>query len=234
MDRQELDRSIVQHYTDQPGRLPGTIRAGVERLWDGRPVQLYALADLDEELRLGRTRVVLGPDQVVLVQGEDAHPVYRRIDRDRIREVRGKAPRLTEEMINTSINQTLSRTLLTSLTTLLVVVVLYFGGGQAIHVFAFALVVGVVVGTYSSIFVASPVLFWMAQSASSKQKGKRSGSGVSRGAQQGAKCDFARAGCSKPATWRNRQTGQKVCDEHREIVDTGLQMRGVQPKWEPL
>ena len=80
---------------------------------------------------------------------------------DRIREVRGKDPRLTEGMINTSINQTLSRTLLTSLTTLLVVVILYIFGGQGIHGFAFALVVGVTVGTYSSIFVASPALFWM-------------------------------------------------------------------------
>ncbi len=80
---------------------------------------------------------------------------------DRIREVRGKDPRLTKEMINTSINQTLSRTLLTSLTTLLVVLTLYIFGGQGIHGFAFALVVGVTVGTYSSIFVASPALFWM-------------------------------------------------------------------------
>ena len=91
---------------------------------------------------------------------------------DRIREVRGKAPRLTGEMINTSINQTLSRTLLTSLTTLLVVAVLYVGGGQGIHVFAFALVVGVVVGTYSSIFVASPVLFWMIQRSGPQGKGR--------------------------------------------------------------
>ncbi|MEN1678922.1 MAG: protein translocase subunit SecD [Planctomycetota bacterium] len=77
---------------------------------------------------------------------------------DRIREVRGKSPRLTGEMINTSINQTLSRTLLTSLTTLIVVGILYFFGGPGIHGFAFALVVGVIVGTYSSIFIASPVL----------------------------------------------------------------------------
>ncbi|MFH1918636.1 MAG: protein translocase subunit SecD, partial [Planctomycetota bacterium] len=91
---------------------------------------------------------------------------------DRIREVRGKSPGFTEEMINTSINQTLSRTLLTSLTTLIVVVVLYIGGGQGIHVFAFALVVGVVVGTYSSIFVASPALFWMASASASAQKRK--------------------------------------------------------------
>ncbi len=80
---------------------------------------------------------------------------------DRIREVRGKAPHLTAAMINTSINQTLSRTLLTSITTLIVVLILYIGGGQGIHAFAFALVVGVLVGTYSSVFIASPFLYWM-------------------------------------------------------------------------
>jgi len=87
---------------------------------------------------------------------------------DRIREVKGKSPQLTDAMVNTSINQTLSRTLLTSLTTLLVVVILYFGGGQAIHGFAFALVIGVLVGTYSSIFVASPALLWMSRPAKSR------------------------------------------------------------------
>jgi SecD/SecF fusion protein len=89
---------------------------------------------------------------------------------DRIREVRGKAPYLTAEMINRSINQTLSRTLLTSFTTLIVVVILYAFGGQAIRVFAFSLVIGVVVGTYSSIFVASPVLLWIAQSSDAKSR----------------------------------------------------------------
>lgn len=89
---------------------------------------------------------------------------------DRIREVRGKAPYLTGEMINRSINQTLSRTLLTSFTTLIVVVILYFFGGQAIRVFAFSLIVGVVVGTYSSIFIASPVLLWIAQSSQAKNQ----------------------------------------------------------------
>ena len=58
---------------------------------------------------------------------------------DRIREVRGKDPNITREMVNNSTNQTLSRTLLTSFTVLLVVVVLYFWGGDAIHGFAFAL-----------------------------------------------------------------------------------------------
>jgi SecD/SecF fusion protein len=82
---------------------------------------------------------------------------------DRIRETKGKAPRLTGDMINLSINQTLSRTLLTSLTTLIVVLLLYAFGGEGIHAFAFALVVGVLVGTYSSIFVASPILLWLVE-----------------------------------------------------------------------
>ncbi|MCG8649267.1 MAG: protein translocase subunit SecF, partial [Pirellulales bacterium] len=82
---------------------------------------------------------------------------------DRIRETKGKAPRLTAEMINVSINQTLSRTLLTSVTTLIVVVLLYWFGGEGIHAFAFSLVIGVLVGTYSSIFVASPILLWLVE-----------------------------------------------------------------------
>ena len=82
---------------------------------------------------------------------------------DRIREVKGKSPELTEEMVNTSINQTLSRTILTSSTTLIVVLILYIFGGQGIHGFAFSLLVGVIVGTYSSIFVASPALLWMSR-----------------------------------------------------------------------
>jgi len=84
---------------------------------------------------------------------------------DRIREVRGKSPDLTAGMINKSINQTLSRTLLTSATTLIVVAILYVMGGAGIHGFAFALVTGVLVGTYSSIFVASPTLLWLSRSS---------------------------------------------------------------------
>jgi SecD/SecF fusion protein len=77
---------------------------------------------------------------------------------DRIREVRGKNPALTPQMINDSVNQTLSRTVLASLATWLVVVVLYFFGGDGVHLFAFVMVVGVIVGTYSSIYIASPLL----------------------------------------------------------------------------
>jgi SecD/SecF fusion protein len=77
---------------------------------------------------------------------------------DRIREVRGKNPELTPKMINDAVNQALSRTLLTSVTVWLVVIVLYIFGGEGVHLFAFVMVVGVVVGTYSSIYIASPLL----------------------------------------------------------------------------
>ena len=80
---------------------------------------------------------------------------------DRIREVRGKRTEITADIVNQSISQTLSRTILTSLTTFIVVVILYAMGGEAIHAFAFSLVIGVAVGTYSSIFVASPALLWL-------------------------------------------------------------------------
>ncbi|MCR9200090.1 MAG: protein translocase subunit SecD [Planctomycetaceae bacterium] len=87
---------------------------------------------------------------------------------DRIREVRGKNPNLTTDIVNTSLNQTLSRTLLTSLTTFIVVIILYFFGGEGIHGFSFCLTLGVIVGTYSSIYVASPVLVWLMNRESAK------------------------------------------------------------------
>jgi preprotein translocase subunit SecF len=78
---------------------------------------------------------------------------------DRIRENRRKMRRQPfAKVINASINETLGRTLLTSLTTLIVVVILFIFGGGVIHNFAFALIVGVLVGTYSSVFVASPII----------------------------------------------------------------------------
>jgi len=82
---------------------------------------------------------------------------------DRIREnfeanKKKKHPLDEVEVCNQSINQTLSRTLMTSATTLLVVFSLYFFGGEVIHNFAFALLVGIAVGTYSSIFIASPIM----------------------------------------------------------------------------
>jgi preprotein translocase subunit SecF len=81
---------------------------------------------------------------------------------DRIREnVKGLKNATLSSVINESINQSLSRTIITSLTTLFVVTVLFLVGGEVIHTFAFAMIVGVIIGTYSSIFVASPVVIKM-------------------------------------------------------------------------
>jgi len=78
---------------------------------------------------------------------------------DRIREnLRRFRKKDLEEIINRSINQTLSRTILTSGTTLIVILCLVLLGGGVIHDFAFAMLIGVIVGTYSSIYIASPVL----------------------------------------------------------------------------
>jgi len=82
---------------------------------------------------------------------------------DRIRENlafnrKKKKPDSEVDVVNTSLNQTLARTLMTSLTTLLVVGALFLLGGEVIHNFAFALIVGIVVGTYSSVYIASPVM----------------------------------------------------------------------------
>ena len=81
---------------------------------------------------------------------------------DRIRETfLMKRKDSVSNILNASINQTLSRTLVTSITTLLVLIALYFFGGEAIHGFAFALIIGVLIGTYSSIYVASSTLIMM-------------------------------------------------------------------------
>ncbi|MDO5581448.1 MAG: protein translocase subunit SecD [Planctomycetia bacterium] len=88
---------------------------------------------------------------------------------DRIREVFGKGTRLTEEIVNRSINQTLSRTVLTSITTLFVAVVLYFFGGASIHTFAFTMCLGIVFGTLGTIFVASTYLLWLMQMEEKKK-----------------------------------------------------------------
>ena len=96
--------------------------------------------------------------------------VYDRI-RENLKILRRESfPRI----INVSVNQTLSRTIITSFTTLVVVLVLFLFGGEVIHQFAFALIVGVMVGTYSSIFVASPiVLEWQLRSEAKRGQKKR-------------------------------------------------------------
>ena len=89
---------------------------------------------------------------------------------DRIRENLGKLHHQPlAEIINRSINETLSRTIMTSGLTLLAVLALFLFGGSVIHNFAFALMVGIIIGTYSSVFIASPILiFWENLRASRK------------------------------------------------------------------
>ena len=79
---------------------------------------------------------------------------------DRIREfMNSHSTQSKQELINSAVNNTISRTIITSLTTLFVVLILFIFGGGSITGFAFALVLGILVGTYSSVFIATPIVF---------------------------------------------------------------------------
>ncbi len=104
----------------------------------------------------------------------DTIVVFDRV-RENFRKIRKGTP-LT--IMNTSLNQTLSRTLMTSLTTLLVLLALFFLGGELIHSFATALIVGVFVGTYSSMYVASPVVLALGVSKSDLMPVKKEGAEI--------------------------------------------------------
>lgn len=80
---------------------------------------------------------------------------------DRLREIRGKNPMFTRDMVNLAVNQTLSRTILTAGTVFITVVILYALGGEGIHGFAYAMLIGTIVGCYSTIYVASPAVLWL-------------------------------------------------------------------------
>jgi len=104
----------------------------------------------------------------------DTIVVFDRI-RENFRKMRKGSP---VEIINQSLNQTLARTLMTSFTTLLVLLALFFLGGELIHSFATALIVGVFVGTYSSIYVASPTALVLGVSKADLMPVKKEGAGV--------------------------------------------------------
>ena len=109
---------------------------------------------LDKEIALATVAALL---TIIGYSLNDTIIVY-----DRIRENLKKSGRKTlDVVINDSVNQTLSRTILTSGTTLIVLISLYVLGGGVIEDFAFAMIVGVVVGTYSSIYVASPIILML-------------------------------------------------------------------------
>jgi SecD/SecF fusion protein len=92
---------------------------------------------------------------------------------DRMREIRGKSSAVSTEMVDRAINQTLSRTILTSGTALLAAIILYCLGGQGIHAFAFAILIGIISGTYSTIVIASPIVLWLQGSVGNAAPVKR-------------------------------------------------------------
>jgi SecD/SecF fusion protein len=100
---------------------------------------------------------------------------------DRIRENRGKYGSLSRQLINDSVNQTLSRTLLTAGTTMMTLFVMYVWGGPAIHGFTFILLIGILIGTYSSIAIAAPILLF-----GEKQGVQKPSKSASAGAVSGA------------------------------------------------
>lgn len=119
-------------------------------------VTLGAFAVLKRQIDMGVVAAIL---TIIGYSLNDSIVVFDRV-RENLRLYRGKGYKYIE-ILNMSINQTLSRTLLTAVTTLFSVIVLFIFGGLAIKDFALALLIGVIVGTYSSIFVASPIiLIW--------------------------------------------------------------------------
>ncbi len=104
----------------------------------------------------------------------DTIVVYDRI-RENFRRMRKGSP---EQIINASLNQTLSRTLVTSLTTLVVLIALFLFGGEIIHGFALALIIGVLIGTYSSIYVASSAVLSLGISKADMMPVKKEGAEV--------------------------------------------------------
>jgi len=104
---------------------------------------------------------------------------------DRVREIRGKYGHVSRQVLNDAINQTLSRTLLTAGTTTIMVAIMYFFGGSGIHGFTFVLFVGILVGTYSSVAIAAPILLLGHEGAAETAAGGR---------QRTVGCQLQRAG----------------------------------------
>ncbi len=101
----------------------------------------------------------------------DTIVVYDRIRENVLKDVNEHTHETFEEIVNKSINETLARSINTSLTTMVVLLALFFFGGESIHGFVLALIIGISIGTYSSIFLASPLLVsWEKFSLSKKQE----------------------------------------------------------------
>ncbi len=93
-DQQDLNHAIIARYTDQPARLPPDLRRAIEERWDGAPVQLYALGDLDRSLRLSETWVAVGPNHLATARRSGAGWTIESVWRSRVEAVR-EAPGLS-------------------------------------------------------------------------------------------------------------------------------------------
>ena len=147
-------------------QLPYAVGA-VAALFHDVLITLTAIAVTAREINLPTVAALL---TLVGYSVNDTVVVFDRV-RENIRLRRGED---LEPLMNTSINQTLSRTFITSGTTLVVVISLYIFGGDVINTFAFVLLIGILVGTYSSIFVASPVALAMNKILVARRERKRS------------------------------------------------------------
>lgn len=139
--------------------------AAVLALFHDVLITLGLFSILGKEISLAIVAAIL---TIVGYSLNDTIVVFDRI-RENLKRMRTKP---LEEIINSSINQTLSRTIITGLTTLFALIVLFIFGGSVIRDFAFAIIVGVLVGTYSSIYIASPVLIEWGARAEKLQKRK--------------------------------------------------------------
>jgi preprotein translocase subunit SecF len=129
-------------------------------------ITLAALSVTHREINLPTVAALL---TLVGYSVNDTVVIFDRV-RENLRLRRGEA---LEPIMNDSINQTLSRTIITSGTTLIVVLSLYIFGGDVINTFAFVLLVGIIVGTYSTVFIASPVALGVARLMASRRDRKR-------------------------------------------------------------
>jgi len=146
-------------------QLPYAVGA-VAALFHDVLITLTALAVTHREINLPTVAAIL---TLVGYSVNDTVVVFDRV-RENLRLHRGED---LEQLMNMSINQTLSRTIITSGTTLMVVLSLFIFGGDVINTFAFVLLVGILIGTYSSIFVASPVALAMNKVLVSRRERRR-------------------------------------------------------------
>ena len=129
-------------------------------------VGLFALLQIEFDLPvLAAVLAVIGYSL------NDTIVIFDRV-RENFRKMRKGSP---DEIINVSINQTMARTIMTSGTTLVVLLALFFLGGENVHGFSLALIVGVVIGTYSTIYVASAVALWLGVSKADLMPVKKEG-----------------------------------------------------------